>query len=111
MLPPPSATWAKLMLATADQALNACVKMDVKSKLRKLDRATVAPLNHVESVEALLHPAPAMLQVTVPPVVPKVLEGPHFPPPVTKSSGSVRVSGGLPSQQNSTLSISSVSAP
>ena len=71
------------MFATADHAANACVKTAVKSKLRKLDKATVVPENHVGSNVALLNPAPAMLQVTVPPVVPNVPEGPHFVPVVT----------------------------
>jgi hypothetical protein len=96
ILPPPSATWTKLMFATADHAENACAKTAVKSKLRKLDNATVVPVNQLWP-EALLQPAPARLQVTVPPVVPNVPDGPHFPPLVTKSSASVNVSGGTPS--------------
>src|SRR5712691_388337 len=86
MLPPPSATCWKAMLATAAHESKSdwiCAK---KSAGRKLLRATVEPVKKFWPV-ALVQPAPTMLHVTVPPAVPSVPEEPHLPPVVTKSSG------------------------
>jgi hypothetical protein len=85
-LPPPSASWTKLMLANWAHAAKAWPIWVTKSAGKKLDKSTVWPVKN-DCPVWLVQPALAILQVTVPPVVPNVPEGPHLVPVVAKSSG------------------------